>query len=316
MNEITTVPSAGLMPTDLDQAMRLASFMAKAKTVPAHLQDSPGDCLMVIEASMRWQMSPFAVAQCTSVIQGKLMFEGKLVAAVIETSGGIVGHLDYEFEGVGAERSITVSAVRRGETAARTVTVALKDARTNNGIWNKQPDQQLVYHATRVWARRWLPAVMLGVYSPEEMPEPPFNGTTLEAKPEAAPEPQVSASAANPFTGQQGTAAANRFPVQQGGESRLNTAAAAAMPRGDRKRQTIAEWLEAHRIALHDCQSAAAVDAILESDEVQTARQKFTNGAKQQLDDMISEALNKWYHAAPEEPTEEELPDLAEIALP
>ena len=24
---------------------------------------------------MRWQMSPFAVAQCASVIQGKLMFE-------------------------------------------------------------------------------------------------------------------------------------------------------------------------------------------------------------------------------------------------
>jgi hypothetical protein len=40
---------------------------------------------MVIEAAMRWGMSPFAVAQETSVIQGKLMFSGKLVAAAIQT---------------------------------------------------------------------------------------------------------------------------------------------------------------------------------------------------------------------------------------
>ena len=161
--------SAGLVPHNMDEALRLAEFMGRARTVPKHLQDSPGDCLMVVELAMRWGMSPFAVAQGTSVISGKLMIEGKLVAAAVESSGAIVGHIDYDFAGEGEGRTITVSATRRGETNPRTVTIALKEARTNNEMWKRQPDQQLVYHGVRVWARRWAPAVILGVYSREEM---------------------------------------------------------------------------------------------------------------------------------------------------
>ena len=175
MNAVTTtdaapfVPGTGLVPRNMDEALRLAEFMARARTVPKHLQDSPGDCLMVIEQAMRWGMSPFAVAQATSVISGKMMHEGKLVAAAVETSGAIVGHIDYSFTGEGDTRAVTVSATRRGETNPRTVTVTFREARTNNEMWKRQPDQQLVYHGARVWARRWTPAVILGVYSREEM---------------------------------------------------------------------------------------------------------------------------------------------------
>jgi hypothetical protein len=182
MNALTTtdaapfVPGTGLVPRNMDEALRLAEFMARARTVPKHLQDSPGDCLMVIEQAMRWGMSPFAVAQATSVISGKMMHEGKLVAAAVETSGAIVGHIDYSFTGEGDARAVTVSATRRGETNPRTVSVTFREARTNNEMWKRQPDQQLVYHGARVWARRWTPAVILGVYSREEM------GPTIEGE--------------------------------------------------------------------------------------------------------------------------------------
>ena len=36
------------------------------------------------EIAMRWGMQPFAVAQAISVISGKPMIEGKLVAAAVE----------------------------------------------------------------------------------------------------------------------------------------------------------------------------------------------------------------------------------------
>ena len=87
MNAVITTGNTALTPTSMESAIKLAEMMARGKLVPSHLHNSPGDCLMVIEASMRWQMSPFAVAQCTSVIQGKLMFEGKLVAAALNASG-------------------------------------------------------------------------------------------------------------------------------------------------------------------------------------------------------------------------------------
>ncbi|MEN8720224.1 MAG: recombinase RecT [Oceanococcaceae bacterium] len=148
--------------------MRLADMMSGAKLVPTHLQGKPADCLMVIEQAARWRMSPFAVAQATSVIQGKLMFEGKLVAAAVHNSGVLSGRLSYDFDGSGDSRVVTVSGYLRGEKQPRIVAVRLCEARTPNKVWQSQPDQQLCYAGTRIWARRHAPEVMLGVYSPEE----------------------------------------------------------------------------------------------------------------------------------------------------
>lgn len=176
--------SNALVPTDANSAFRLAEMMCKGKLVPEHLRNSPGDCLMIVEQAMRWNMSPFAVAQCTSAPKGKLMFEGKLVAAAIQTCGIMDGRLDYEFSGSGPDRTITVSGKIKGGTGIKTITLRLADAATDNIHWKKQPDQQLVYAGVRVWGRRWAPEVMLGVYSPEEMePEKPdtFKGTTIES---------------------------------------------------------------------------------------------------------------------------------------
>jgi hypothetical protein len=188
MNAIVTTGNNAMTPTSMESAIQLAEMMARGKLVPAHLHNSPGDCLMVVEQALRWAMSPFAVAQCTSVIQGKLMFEGKLVAAALNASGILSARLDYVFAGAGNDRAVTVRGTLKGETKAREVTVYLAEAKTSNGMWIKQPDQQLVYAGTRVWARRHAPEVMLGVYAPEEFDQAaPFAGTTLDAEPEPAP---------------------------------------------------------------------------------------------------------------------------------
>ena len=158
----------GLVPATMSEAMALANMMATAKLVPTALQKSPADCLMVIQQAIRWNMDPFAVAQECSVIQGKLMHSGKLVAAVINARGNLADRLSFEYDGEGDERTITVIGRIRSEPEARTVTVKLKDAKTQNVMWQRQPDQQLMYHGSRVWARRHTPELMLGVYSPEE----------------------------------------------------------------------------------------------------------------------------------------------------
>lgn len=157
-----------IAPTNMQQAMALAEMMAKGKLVPAHLQGSPADCLMVIEQALRWRMSPFAVAQATSANRGKLMFEGKLVAAAMHTSGILKSRLQYVFSGEGQARTIRVIGHMKGEREPRDIEVRLLDVKTDNDQWRKQPDQQLVYSGSRSWARRHAPEVMLGVYSPEE----------------------------------------------------------------------------------------------------------------------------------------------------
>lgn len=181
------VPS--LVPANLTEAIRLAELMAKSRLVPVHLQDKPADCFLVIEQSQRWGMSPFAVAQCASCIKGKLMFEGKLVAAVINAHGGLSKRLSFDYEGEGQNRKVVVSGTLRGEAGARVVDVVLKDAATDNKVWQTQPDQQLAYHGARVWARRHMPELMLGVYAPEEFDEP---------RPHVAAHPRSAAPRAEP----------------------------------------------------------------------------------------------------------------------
>lgn len=175
MNEIAKTAEApvyGLVPTSMTEAMKLAEMMASARLVPQGLQKSPADCLMVIQQAVRWQMDPFAVAQECSVIQGKLMHTGKLVAAVVNARGNLTQRLSFDYRGEGDNRTIVVSGQLQGEPAPRTVEVILKNARTQNKVWQTQPDQQLMYHGVRVWARRHTPELMLGVYSPEEFDEP------------------------------------------------------------------------------------------------------------------------------------------------
>ena len=174
MSNVLALPqhSAALVPSSMADAMRLAEMMAKAGFLARELQTT-GGALFVIEQSMRWNMSPFAVAMETSFIQGKPMFSGKIVAAAVVSSGAISGRLRYDYEGEGDQRRITVTGTLRGENEPRSVSVSVKEARTSNSMWTKQPDQQLAYHGARVWARRHAPEVMLGVLAPEEMEAAP-----------------------------------------------------------------------------------------------------------------------------------------------
>lgn len=276
MNAIVPIQQPDpLVPRDLDQAIKLAQVMASAKMVPQHLQGDVGTCLMIVEQALRWHMSPFAVAQCTSNIRGKLMFEGKLVAAACESMGAIEGGFDYGFDGAGDDRKVTVKARRTGETNPRQITVRLGDVKTDNQWWTKQPDQQLVYSATRAWARRWAPAAILGVYSPEEM------GKVIDV----IPEPQI-----------EGDAAAAH-------QQRAEAAVPAAAPAGERpaqeaqqpaRKMTNAEWLDALQERLNDTLAAGDdVEAIITSGQVQTARQHMRNGAADRLEQMITNARER-----------------------
>lgn len=185
MNALTqTAAPPVLVPSNMHEAMDMAKIMAQAGFLAKELQ-TPGGALFVIEQAMRWNMSPFAVAMETSFIQGKPMFSGKIVAAAVVSSGAVNGRLTYTYTGEGDNRTVTVSGLMRGETEPSTVDVRIREAKTNNRVWQSQPDQQLAYHSARVWARRHAPWVMLGVWSPEEMDTPaePVHVQNLAAQP-------------------------------------------------------------------------------------------------------------------------------------
>lgn len=281
MNAIMpAAPVSPLVPQTIDQAMRLAEMMARGKMLPDHLRN-PADALLVIEQAMRWGMSPFAVAQCTSVIQGRLMFEGKLVAAAVQSCGLLSARLTYDFEGQGAGRAITVTGTIRGEDKARTIHVTLAEAKTSNQMWTRQPDQQLVYFATRAWARRHAPEVMLGVYSPEEFDAPP---------PRAHAGPTIDGNISGDLpTVTPPTPAGN---VQPDLRSQYN--AEVPLP----PKRTARAWLDELRRQVALCASREEVEELAGTEQVTKALQHFKNGALEELSSIMADGMARFAEAA------------------
>lgn len=153
-----------------DQLKVVAKMMADSELVPAHLRNKPADCFLVCSQAIRWKMDPFAAAQHIYVAKGKVGWEGKIVAAIVNSK--LHKKLSYEYKGDENTpgRAVQVSGTLRGETKPRTVKGSIKEWSTGNEQW-KSGDQMLSYRGAREWARRHMPEAVLGVYSDDEVRE-------------------------------------------------------------------------------------------------------------------------------------------------
>lgn len=177
-------PVAHLMDTArFEHTYRIANAMAAAALIPDHLlgvkkgqefvyyteKQIVGNCFLVCNQSLRWGIDPFAAMPETYAIGGKLGFQGKLVAAVINTRAGLKRRLNYTFSGAGEDLTITVVGTFEGEDEPRTITLSVKQAKTSNDMWRKDPEQKLIYTGATKWARRHCPEVMLGVLTDDDL---------------------------------------------------------------------------------------------------------------------------------------------------
>lgn len=170
---IATASAAMMMnPAHMQSLVGFAEMMAKsALTVPDHLRGKPSDCLAIAMQAAQWGMNPFAVAQKTHVVSGRLGYEAQLVNAVVQASGAITGSFSYEYRGAGADLECRVGAVLRGQSEV-TWGEWLRngDVTTRNSpLWKVNPKQQLGYLQVKNWARAYCPGSILGVYTDDEL---------------------------------------------------------------------------------------------------------------------------------------------------
>lgn len=165
-----------------EHMQRIATVMARASLIPDALRVNDYDttfanCFLVVNQAVRWGMDPFAVAQSVFVLHGKIGYEGKLIAAVIEEKTG--SPLDYEWEGEPGTDAfkITVSGARPSDGKIVSIYGTVgdwktfeKDGKTVKANWRGLASRnQLAYRGGREWARLFAPGLMLGVYSPDEI---------------------------------------------------------------------------------------------------------------------------------------------------
>jgi len=209
--ELARLLQAPFRPQDLmqgdslDRIERIAIRMAEGRmTVPEYLRGNVGDCMAIAMQAMLWNMDPFAVAQKTHIVSGRLGYEAQLVNAVLQNSGAIRNAPAYEYRGDGNALECRVGCVLRGEEVMRWgewLSVAAVTTK-NSPLWKTNPRQQMGYLQVKNWARAFAPGAILGVYTVDELldGDPLANPAQQQVQAPAAPaRPELPAYAKADF---------------------------------------------------------------------------------------------------------------------
>jgi hypothetical protein len=192
-----------------EQCYRIAKAIAQASLIPEHLTHSGkgankkelpfemivGNCFLIVNQAIRWQMDPFALPAETYVIGNKLGYQGKLVAAVINARAGLAAPLAAIYsKGKGDDLATVVFGSKRpipdeawpllkkyaadedGDTytdlmsiGVLAIRLTVRQGKTDNQMWTKDPQQKLFYSGATKWARRHKPEIILGVLTDDDM---------------------------------------------------------------------------------------------------------------------------------------------------
>jgi len=157
---------------DMGQVMEFAKLMAISDVaVPKHLRNNPGACLAVTIQALDWQLHPFQVANKSYSVNDRLAFESQLVQAVILARAPIKGRFAVEYSGTGPSRVCKITAALKDGGAVDYTSPPFNAIKVKNSpLWVADPDQQLFYYSARALCRRHFPDVLLGIYTPDELP--------------------------------------------------------------------------------------------------------------------------------------------------
>jgi len=193
-----------------EDAQRIAKALASSTLIPPQFQGQQGfaNCLVALEISGRMRMSPFQVMQNLHIIHGRPSWSSQFIIGLINGCGRF-SPLQYEVTGQGDSLSCTCIAAElasgkdlRGPTV--TMAMAKKEgwATKSGSKWQTMPELMIRYRAAAFWGRLYIPELLVGIQSQEEVVDiepvtvkPELPKTSLDqlnaaiAQPEPAPEP-------------------------------------------------------------------------------------------------------------------------------
>lgn len=209
MSEIATIPQRREIQAVVDAVpvldtsrfehmQRVANILARSSMIPESLRTEGrgndktplpfeqvmANCFLVVNQAVRWGFDPFAVISCCAVVHGRLAYEGKLVSAVIDAKLNIKLH--HHFVGDTAtdacriylsDQPFTAEIIAQLKPGIKLPGMRLWDGSvaewktTGTGTpWTpKNYPRMLIYRGTRDWTRIYEPAVLLGVYTDDEL---------------------------------------------------------------------------------------------------------------------------------------------------
>lgn len=161
-----------LLPTTLHEAMEFAKVVATSDVgLRKAFRGNVGACLALCYEAWDSGLPVFQVASKAYVVNDQIAFEAQYIHAKVNMRAPLARRLRTEYAGEGQNRRVIVKGWLKGEDEPFVYeSPAIKDiAVKNSPLWKGEPDQQLHYYGVRAWARRYVPEILLGAYTPDEI---------------------------------------------------------------------------------------------------------------------------------------------------
>ena len=156
-------------------AQRQAKSLCESNLVPISYRGQKGlpNCLVALEMSKRMNLSPLTVMQNLNIIHGRPTWSAQFISSQIMGCGRFE-NFDYLVKGEGETLEVQCIAKRiADQKLIKGTAVSMKMARlegwTRNSKYQSMPELMLRNRAATFFGRQYIPDLLLGVQTSEEV---------------------------------------------------------------------------------------------------------------------------------------------------
>ena len=156
-------------------AQRQAKSLCESNLVPISYQGQKGlpNCLVALDMSKRMNLSPLTVMQNLNIIHGRPTWSAQFISSQIMGCGRFE-NFDYLVKGEGETLEVQCIAKRiADQKLIKGTAVSMKMARlegwTKNPKYTSMPELMLRNRAATFFGRQYIPDLLLGVQTSEEV---------------------------------------------------------------------------------------------------------------------------------------------------
>lgn len=173
----TTPPGVFSGIQAFEEAQRIAKALASSTLIPQQFQGQAGyaNCLVALNISRRMGMDPLMVMQNLHIIHGRPSWSSQFIIGLINGCGRF-SPLRYDISGKGDTLACAAVAteIKTGEELrGPEVTMAMAKregwATKSGSKWITMPDLMIRYRAAAFWGRLYIPELLVGIQTQEEV---------------------------------------------------------------------------------------------------------------------------------------------------
>lgn len=176
---LTTTQPAGVFSgiQAFEDAQRIAKALASSTLIPQQFQGQAGyaNCLVALNIARRMGMDPLMVMQNLFIIHGRPSWSSQFIIGLVNGCGKF-SPLRYDITGKGDTLACTAIATELStgeELRGPEVTMAMAKkegwATKAGSKWQTMPELMIRYRAAAFWGRLYIPDLLVGIQTQEEV---------------------------------------------------------------------------------------------------------------------------------------------------